>query len=162
MGAINFEGLKQKILVVCFTYEVSTVDGLDHKGGVFVAVRRRRRRRRRRRSQCGRLPGEADHLGGGVRGGDGGLCGRRGGERDRHRVLALLVLRLPDLLLLHRRRRRRQRERVLRLELAREHPPLALHLLINKSINNTTSSSAQLINQSNEFSQKFRQNLWQE
>lgn len=84
-----------------------------------------------------RLAGEADHVGGGVRGGDSGLGGGRGCEGDGHGVLALLVLRPPDLVRF-RGRGRRERERLLRAQLPRQ-PPLALGLLRRRARNNSSA-----------------------
>ena len=109
------------------TYQVPAVRRLDQDGGMLRLLLRLLPGRRGR----GLLAGEADDLGGGVRGGDRGLGGRRGGEGDGHGVLALLVLRLPDLLVRGRGRRRRQRERLLRPQLPRQ-PALALRLLRRK------------------------------
>lgn len=103
------------------TYQVSAVSRLDRDGGLLLLLLLLLPLHLP--GWLRRLAGEADHLGGGVRGGDSGLGGRRGGECHGHGVLALLVLRLPDLV-----RRRREGERLLRPQLARQ-PPLALRLL---------------------------------
>jgi hypothetical protein len=74
--------------------------------------------------------GEADHLGGGVRGRDSRIGGRRGGDGDGHRVPVLLVLRLPDDGLLV---QRGERERGLGPpRLLPRQPPLALPPLRNQ------------------------------